>query len=247
VIHYHGGPLGRSKQCHEFFSGRHSLISFAHPEELEVMAEVSHSFILDNGAFSVWKSGKTLDVDGYVEWVDQWRRHPGFDWALIPDVINGSEDQNDGLLHDWPFPGDGVPVWHLNESLERLGRLSSQWHRVAFGSTEGMEPGSKRFWSRIADAMGIVCDDLGRPLCKLHGLRMLDPRIFQSIPFASADSASAVTRSFMPERRFGMYLPKKESQRANIIADRVEAYSSAPLWKKGINLQEDIFICLSGQ
>lgn len=243
MIHYHGGPLGKAQQSHEFFRGRHSLISFAHRTELEIMAEVSHSFVLDNGAFSVWKSGKSLDVKGYTDWVDEWRRHPGFDWALIPDVINGAEDENDELISDWPYPHDGVPVWHLNESLDRLNRLANEWRRVAFGSTEGMEPGSNRFWSRMAQAMEVVCDEDGRPSCKLHGLRMLDPRIFQFIPLASADSAAAVMRSFMPGERFGIYLPKKESQRANIIADRVEACNSAPRWTANISVQTELKLC----
>jgi len=243
MIHYHGGPLGKSAQSHEFFAGRHSLISYAHRAELETMAEVSHSFVLDNGAFSVWKSGKQLDVDGYTSWVDDWRRHPGFDWALIPDVINGTEKDNDSLIADWPYPADGVPVWHLNESLDRLERLSSEWHRVALGSTEGMEPGSSRFWNRIAQAMEVVCDEDGRPSCKLHGLRMLDPRIFESLPLASADSAAASIRSFMPGERFGIYLPKKESQRANIIADRVEACNSVPRWTANITVQTELKLC----
>ncbi len=243
MIHYHGGPLGKAGQSHEFFAGRHSLISYAHRTELETMAEVSHSFVLDNGAYSVWKSGKLLDVDGYTNWVDQWRKHPGFDWALIPDVINGTEKDNDILIADWPYPADGVPVWHLNESLDRLERLSGKWHRVAFGSTEGMEPGSSCFWRRMAQAMEVVCDNDGRPNCKLHGLRMLDPRIFESLPLASADSAAASIRSFMPGQRFGIYLPKKESQRANIIADRVEAYNSVPRWTSNISVQTELKLC----
>ncbi len=243
MIHYHGGPLGRWKESHEVFTGRHSLISFAEQRELEVMTTVSHSFVLDNGAFSVWKSGKGLDVQGYTDWVNDWRRHPGFDWALIPDVINGSEDQNDGLIEDWPYARDGVPVWHLNESLDRLDRLSLTWHRVAFGSTEGMEPGSKQFWLRIAQAMGVVCDDFGRPRCKLHGLRMLDPRIFQSIPLASADSATAVLNSFKNDERYGIYAPKKQSQRANICADRIEAHVSAPVWDNRMTVQMEFKLC----
>ena len=243
MIHYHGGPLGRWKESHEFFSGRHSLVSFAERRELEVMTAVSHSFVLDNGAFSVWKSGKTLDVDSYIKWVGEWRLHPSFDWALIPDVINGTEHENDKLTDDWPFPSDGVPVWHLNESLDRLDRLSSQWHRVAFGSTEGMEPGSKRFWVRIAEAMDTVCDEYGRPRCKLHGLRMLDPKIFQYLPLSSADSATAVLNSFKNYDRFGIYAPKKQSQRANICADRIEAYVSAPLWNNKLTVQSELKLC----
>lgn len=230
MIHYHGGPLGKSDQSYEFFRGRHSLISFQHRQELEVMAEVSHSFIFDNGAFSVWKSGGILDVEGYYKWVDEWRRHPGFDWALIPDVIEGTESENDDAILDWPFGICGVPVWHLNESLDRLDGLASNWPRVAFGSTSGLEPNSGKFWSRMADVMDVACDDLGRPRCKFHGLRMLNPAIFTLIPLASADSATCALNAFMPGRQFGIYHPKRESQRANIIADRIESHNSAVVW-----------------
>ena len=240
MIHYHGGPLGKASQSHEFFRGRHSLISFRHQQELEVMTEVSHSFIFDNGAYSVWKSGGTLDIHGYYKWVDDWRRHPGFDWALIPDVIEGSEDDNNSALDDWPFGFDGVPVWHLNESLERLKLLAVSWPRIAFGSTSGMEPNSKSFWIRMSQVMDAVCDKNGRPITKLHGLRMLNPDIFKRVPFASSDSCTCALKSFMPGKRFGMYLPKRESQRANVIADRIESYNSPPVWNESncITLQE---------
>jgi len=245
LIHYHGGPLGKTSEAHEFFSGRHSLISFQHPEELEIIAEVSLSFIFDNGAFSVWKGGGVLDVEGYYKWVDDWRHHPGFDWALIPDVIEGSEEENDALISEWPYSAQGVPVWHLNESIERLNRLASTWPRISLGSTSGMRPGSKMFWGRMAVAMESICSPEGRPKCKLHGLRMLDPYIFKYVPFASSDSANAALNSFMYGHRFGIYQPKKRSQRANVIADRIESCNSAPVWNKNgsILIQEEIKLC----
>ena len=245
MIHYHGGPLGRANQSHEFFSGRHSLISFQHRQEMDVMAEVSHSFILDNGAFSVWKSGQTLDVPGYYRWIDEWRFHPGFDWCLIPDVIEGSEEENDSEIHNWPLGQIGVPVWHLNESIDRLVRLTSEWPRIALGSTSGMNPGSKKYWTRMAQVMDKVCDSAGRPVCKLHGLRMLNPEIFRYIPLASADSTNAVMWSFMPKDKFGIFAPKRESQRANVVADRVEAWNSASVWNpsQSICIQQEIELC----
>ena len=245
MIHYHGGPLGKTKESHEFFTGRHSLVSFAHTQELEIIAEVSSSFIFDNGAFSVWKRGGILDTESYYKWVDDWRKHPGFDWSLIPDVIEGTEKENDALISEWPHNTDGVPVWHLNESIGRLHRLVQEWPRIALGSTSGMTPGSKRFWTRMATVMEAVCDSEGKPICKLHGLRMLDPDIFKYVPFASSDSAHAALTSFMPGHRFGIYQPKKHSQRANIIADRIESYNSAPTWNpsKSILIQEELKLC----
>jgi len=91
-----------------------------------IVAEVCQSFVFDNGAFSIWNKGGTPDVDGYTRWVEDWNRHPGFDWALIPDVIDEDEAANDALLAAWPRDIRGVPVWHLHESLERLQRLVSE-------------------------------------------------------------------------------------------------------------------------
>ena len=82
--------------------GRHALVPFPRQEGHGVVAEVCQSFIFDNGAFTVWRLGGQLDVPGYVRWCEQWRRHPGFDWALIPDVIDGDGAANDALLADWP-------------------------------------------------------------------------------------------------------------------------------------------------
>ena len=128
MIHYHGGPLGKSAQSHEFFSGRHSLISFQHQQEMEVMAEVSHSFILDNGAFSVWKSGQTLDVPGYYQWIDKWRFHPGFDWCLIPDVIEGSEEvtANDILAYNSIKEITDEAAESMKEELKTLKELPEE-------------------------------------------------------------------------------------------------------------------------
>ncbi|HGK5894867.1 TPA: hypothetical protein ACJ3DT_005987, partial [Pseudomonas aeruginosa] len=128
MIHYHGTPIGGTRQdAARFLAGRHALVPFPRQDDVAIVAEVCQSFCFDNGAFSVWKKGGTLDVESYLRWVDDWRRHPGFDWALIPDVIDGDEADNDRLLEQWPEHLPGVPVWHLHESIERLVRLASNW------------------------------------------------------------------------------------------------------------------------
>lgn len=69
--------------------------------------------------------------------------------------------------------------------------------------------------------MDAICDDQGRPACRLHGLRMLDPAIFQHLPFASADSTNAAVNGGSISR-FGMYAPPTAGQRADVIDDRIE-------------------------
>ncbi|ELY1879133.1 hypothetical protein N0375_08025 [Pseudomonas aeruginosa] len=233
MIHYHGTPIGGTRQdAARFLAGRHALVPFPRQDDVAIVAEVCQSFCFDNGAFSVWKKGGTLDVESYLRWVDDWRRHPGFDWALIPDVIDGDEADNDRLLEQWPEHLPDVPVWHLHESIERLVRLASNWKTVAFGSSgQWRSPGTAAWWKRMAAAMDAICNDQGRPMCRLHGLRMLDPAIFTRLPFASADSTNAAVNGGSISR-FGMYAPPTAGQRASVIADRIEAHTSAPIWQR---------------
>lgn len=233
MIHYHGTPIGGTRQdAARFLAGRHALVPFPRQDDVAIVAEVCQSFCFDNGAFSAWKKGGTLDVESHLRWVDDWRRHPGFDWALIPDVIDGDEADNDRLLEQWPEHLPGVPVWHLHESIERLVRLASNWKTVAFGSSgQWRSPGTAAWWKRMAAAMDAICNDQGRPMCRLHGLRMLDPAIFTRLPFASADSTNAAVNGGSISR-FGMYAPPTAGQRASVIADRIEAHTSAPIWQR---------------
>lgn len=242
MIHYHGTPIGGPRQdTARFLMGRHALVPFPRRDDMGIVADVCQSFVFDNGAFTVWKQGGQLDVPRYVEWCDQWHRHPGFDWALIPDVIEGNEVENDALLADWPRHIRGVPVWHLHESIDRLVRLGNEWNVVALGSSgKWATPGTSEWWSRMTAAMNALCDKHGRPPCRLHGLRMLDPAVFSKLPLASADSTNAAVNSGSLDR-FGIYTPPTASQRAAVIAERIEAHNSAPHWVAA-PVQQDIFL-----
>lgn len=241
MIHYHGTPVGGSRQdTARFLMGRHALVPFPRQDDMGAVAEVCQSFVFDNGAFTVWKQGGKLDVDGYMTWCEEWHKHPGFDWALIPDVIEGNESDNDALICDWPKSIRGVPVWHMHESIDRLVRLGNEWGFVALGSSGvWATPGTEAWWQRMTLAMNALCDDKGRPPCRLHGLRMLDPRVFSRLPLSSADSTNAAVNSGSLSR-FGSYLPPTSAQRAAVIAERIEAHNSSGIWCQTPE-QEDFF------
>jgi hypothetical protein len=210
--------------------GRHALVPFPRRDDMGVVAEVCQSFVFDNGAFSVWKRGAVLDVRGFTDWCQDWYRHPCFDWALIPDSIEGSAEDNDALLADWPAHIRGVPIYHLHEPLERAERLANTYPVVALGSSgEWPTPGAAAWWERMHQVLSVMCDALGRPLCRLHGLRMLDPRIFSKLPLASADSTNAGVNC-NGARWEGPYMPATAWQRAAVIAERVEAHNSSAIW-----------------
>lgn len=234
MIHYHGSPIsGPADHAASFFVGRHALVSFEYPESLPLVAETCQSFAFDNGAYTSWRSGRDLDVGAVADWVGEWMHHPAFDWALIPDVIDGDEEANDRLVADWRHPpAISVPVWHLHEPISRLERLCRAFPRVALGSSgQWSSPGSTNWWTRMAVVMDAICDAHGRPPAKFHGLRMLDPDIFRFLPLASADSTNAAVNAGSLGR-FGQYPPPSAAQRATVIADRIEQHSSAPIWHR---------------
>lgn len=232
MIHYHGTPITPDRAALEILKGRHGLVSFARPEQIELVAEVCQSFVLDNGAFTAWKHGGTIDRASYYEFVNDWHLHPGFDWAVIPDVIDGTEADNDALVEEWPFRESvGVPVWHLHESIDRLLRLVERFDRVSLGSSgQFAHVGSEAWHDRMAVAMRAVCIS-ERPIAKLHGLRMLNPRIFGRYPFASADSTNIARNIGLDERwSKGAYPPPSKAARGILLALRIENTQSASEW-----------------
>jgi len=198
------------------------------------VASVCQSFAIDNGAFSAWKAGEPIqDWRPFYDWAAQCKLIPSCDFAVIPDVIDGGEEDNDALLAEWPLPKwFGAPVWHMHESMERLERLAAGYPRICIGSSgEFATIGTTAWWGQMARAMRVLCDDDGRPMCKLHGLRMLDPAIFTKLPFASADSTNIGRNVGIDAHwRSGNYLPPTKDARAAIMRERIESENAPSTW-----------------
>ena len=145
-------------------------------------------------------------------------------------MIDGNEEANDELLKEWPF-GDvrGVPVWHLHESLDRLGNLCKGWPRVALGSSgRWASPGNAAWWQRMGRAME-HCTCNGRPLASLHGCDA-QPRLFRHLPLSSADSTNVARNVGLDSRWKGPYQPSNKAIRASILTQRIESHNSASQW-----------------
>lgn len=248
MIHYHGLPITPATAAVKAISGGHAFVSYAHPDQLSIALEVAQSFAIDNGAFSAWKSGKPVeDWNEYYEWVAELHRYPAFDFAVIPDVIDGTEEDNDKLIDEFPWknsaPWIGAPVWHLHESLERLNKLVSKWPRLCLGSSgDYSNIGTDAWWNRMSQAMNIICDKHGRPCVKVHGLRMLNPDVYTKFPFASADSTNIGRNVGIDSKWKGSYTPPTKEARAMIMKERIENYQSPQFWNRKIaRIQEGLF------
>jgi hypothetical protein len=247
MIHYHGLPINPATAAIRAVSGGHAFVTFADLGPLTIALEYAQSFAVDNGAFSAWRSGKPiLDWSEFYELIAGLHRYPSFDFAVIPDVIDGDEQSNDDLLAEWPWrdsaPHIGAPVWHLHESLERLDRLV-KWPRICIGSSgEFDQIGTSKWWQRMAQAMDVICDKKGLPVCKVHGLRMLDPEVFTRFPFSSADSTNIAKNIGIDSAWKGTYTPPTKEARAAVMRERIESHQSAMFWdRKQAPIQQCIF------
>lgn len=233
MIHYHGLPITPVIDMLRAMRAHHAMVSFEGARQIEEAAEVCQSVVLDNGAYSAWRAKRPHDFQGYLAWATEWLKHPSVDWCVIPDVIDGTEQENDELLASWTLPKAlSVPVFHLHESLERLLRLADcGYPRIALGSSgEFADPGAPAWWRRMAEIMAVLCDENGMPRVKIHGLRMLDPVLFSYLPLASADSCNVARNVGLDHAWKGPYTPRSKWTRAIVMMDRIESHASARRW-----------------
>lgn len=187
MIHYHGTPI-TPKIALESMYGQHFCVSYFRPDNLKTCLKIGQSLMLDNGAFSCKTLGVPFDLIGLYEWLDPILGHPH--WAVVPDVIDGSVEQQRDMTKTWPFgKAYGVPVWHLGLPIDYLLELCDDWGKVCLGSAgEYWQVGSQKWAGRMDEAFNAMSKTFGR-IPWTHGLRMLGQGE-QHWPLASADSTN---------------------------------------------------------
>ena len=185
MIHFHGTPISPITALLEM-GGRNFCISHQAPQDVERAHQIGQQVMLDNGAFSKWKSGKATDWPAYYEWCDKWLDYPTT-WAIIPDVIDAGAQLQDALIKEWPHGGKGAPVWHMDEPISRLIDLCENWQRVCVGSTEEYAVVMSDVWQRRMDETWNEVDRVYKRVPYLHMLRGMQLSGMRW-PFASVDS-----------------------------------------------------------
>jgi hypothetical protein len=195
-MHYHGLPVTPLTALAQL-GGCNFCVSYAAPHQVTRAHELGQSVMLDNGAFSFWRIGKATDWQGYYAWAEPWLEYPTT-WAVIPDVIDGTTEDNDHLLAEWAATGlpKGAPVWHMHEPLARLARLCAGYERVCLGSSgKYAQLGSVGWHRRMEAAMNTACADSTPWLHMLRGMAFSGSRY----PFASVDSTDIARNHNRPQ------------------------------------------------
>jgi hypothetical protein len=238
MIHYHGLPITPGTAALAAIKRGHAFVSYAHKDQLGIAIDNCQTFAIDNGAFSAWTSGKPItDWTPFLEWAEEISYLPHCDFIVIPDQIDGCLNDQTALigkfLQHFGSRGTrvGCPVYHLHEPLEHAGYLSRAWPRVSIGSSgDYAQIGTPKWWNRMNQVMKAMCDERGRPNCKIHGLRMLDPEIFTRFPFSSADSTNIGRNIGIDSKWKGTYLPPNKDVRALVMREKIESFNSANTW-----------------
>ena len=193
--HFHCFDINPTEKALQM-KGRNLLVSFAYPARVKLAHEIGQEVLLDNGAFSVWRQGKEIRWSQYYAWVDEWL-DCSTTWCIIPDVIDAGEAAQDRLLADWPWGRkQSAPVWHTDESYQRLARLVEMWPRVCIGSSK-IHPIGSDIWRRTMDgAFNFICGSMSRTPY-IHGLRMQG--VGADYPFGSVDSADIARNQNRPQ------------------------------------------------
>lgn len=194
TIHYHGLPITPLSSL-ETLAGKFACCSFAHPEQTKRAHEIMQGVMLDNGAYSIWKSGKgSIDVGAFWAWAEPFLDCPTT-WAVIPDKIEASNwRENAMLIQQTPYdlrtrPYKVAPVWHLHEPIEVLCNMAGWWPRICFGSSaEYAIVGSEAWHRRVSEAFDALYK-FNRKHTMIHMLRgMRTVKAPYAYPFYSVDS-----------------------------------------------------------
>lgn len=215
MIHYHGTPITPNAVLLSL-AGNHFCVSHMAPQQVAVCHQIGQSVMLDNGAFSKWKSGKQTDWPAYYAWCDQWLDF-ATTWAIIPDVIDAGSQEQDALIREWPHGEKGAPVWHMDERIERLLDLIERWPRVCIGSTAEYRDVLSDSWiKRMDQAWDAIASKHARTpnIHMLRGMQLSG----REWPFASVDSTDVAQNHNRPQNT------------AKVMADRWNAGQTPPKW-----------------
>jgi hypothetical protein len=186
MIHYHGTPITPVERLYEI-AGAFFCVSFIEPRDVKRCHDIGQGVMLDNGAFSAWTRGAATDWQGFYAWVDPWL-DCATTWAVIPDVVEGSVEEQEELIRQWPHGTRGTPVWHMHEPIDRLLQLLDSWPRVCMGSSAQYADVLSDIWRRRMDESWNAIEKRHRRTPNIHMLRGMNCSGGRW-PFASVDSS----------------------------------------------------------
>jgi len=168
---------------------------------------MTHEIFLDSGAYSVWNTGGSIDIDKYIDFILE--HEDELETIVNLDVIPGKPKQDfisqaqieeavmRGVENYFYMLEQGVPkdklmhVFHQGDSFAWLKKyLTMDMPLLGISPANDKTTGEKQKW--LDRCMDYITDDKGFPLVKFHGLGVTSVPLMVRYPWYSVDSISWV-------------------------------------------------------
>lgn len=160
--------------------GRRVMISYAEPPTetcWKLYREYGIEVMADSGAFSAWKRGVELTVEGYMAWLDDNSISQYFNMDVVGDPQ--ASEENLRVIEQAGYTP--IPVFHYGSMWSALDKLiGGKYPLIGIGGTVG-QPYSRKvaffeeLFSRYPDG-------------RFHGLGFANRKLLEQFPFHSTDS-----------------------------------------------------------
>jgi len=191
---------------------RFTLLSFAYknlePCYVSAWFDNSCEIILDSGAFTAWSSGRSVDVEKYLEWAKLFRISHSKKLSKIRyinlDVIPGSkgvtatpeqlESAAKGSMQNADFLRrngiDAIEVFHQSEPIELYYKIveRAEGRLIAISPRNDVSTKARCEWLKWLCAATVKRYGLNIP--PAHGLAVTAESLVYAFPFYSVDSST---------------------------------------------------------
>lgn len=189
MIYYYSAPSSSKKQLLDCNVNTY-LLSFAN-DSREIPHYIHYKdLLIDSGAFSVWNSGRTIDIDNYLKFISslppQWsciNLDVIVDKSMSKKKIADSIEQSyQNFLYLSSKRPNILPVHHYGEDMSVMKRYLNHTDHMCISPTKGLRTSE-------VDKYLEECFSLIDPKkVKLHALGMTIQRLMLKYPFYSVDS-----------------------------------------------------------
>ena len=212
---YLAGSYAESKETMEGVVPSNLLFSYENlqikdPKGLDIYHMFGSKLFIDSGAFSMWTKGVTVDVDKYIDWINE--RADYIDLYGQVDAIPGERDggmptyeqvreaaqatwdnylymrpkmkKPEGLLYTFHV---GEPVEFLKQALEWTDEDGNHIPYIALGGMVGKSTDVRKNFLNMCFR---TIENSSNPNVKVHAFGMTSRDLLAQYPITSADSTS---------------------------------------------------------
>lgn len=173
---------------------------------------------LDSGAFSAFTQGVQIDINEYIQFINEHR-----DVLTVYANLDVIGDPAGTLANQKIMEAAGLdplPCFHYGEPISYLLDYINEYDYIALGGMVPISTPNLLTW--LDDIFGrYICDEHGMPKVRIHGFGLTSLRLMLRYPWYSVDSTSWVVLGrmgslYVPRFRDGRYVYDEDSWKVSV-------------------------------